>query len=183
MYRYRVILAIIALSALILGIISCAPAEQGDFLRALNSPASMIVAGERNGIEFSAEIKITENVTNSEPDGELRFLSPAALEGINVSTAGGVWNSSFDEIKIAGVSAELLGSPLRMFVDIGQAVSAEKIEDENGRALTLIVTRTDRGTVEYYIDSKSGYPLSITEKNTDGLVIMKFDIKEYKTTP
>jgi len=143
----------------------------------------MIVTGERNGIEFSAEIKITEKGTGSTCDGEMRFISPAALDGISVSTAGGVWNSSIGEVNIAGVSSELLGAPLRVFVDIGQAVSAEKTEDESGRALTLIVTRTEAGTVEYYIDSKNGSPISVTEKSADGIVIMRFDIKEYKTTP
>ncbi len=174
-------MAIIVLSALILGIYSCAPADEGGFLRALDSPAEMKISGERNGVAFSAELTVGEKSPDGTRDGRMTFTAPASLAGISVSTAGDVWNSSLGGVEIAGVSAELLGAPLAVFVRMGDAVSAEKITDDTGRTLTLIVMRTDGGSLEYYIDSKSGLPVSVTEKSADGGIIMKFDIEEYKT--
>ena len=179
MYRYRNILAIITLSALLLVSISCSPAEEGGFLKALDSPAEMKITGERNGVAFSAELKVGEKAADGVRDGEMRFTEPSSLAGICVSTAGGVWNSSLDGIEIAGVSAELLGAPLAVFTCSGEVVSAEKITDEEGRSLTLIILGNGSGVTEYLIDSKSGLPVSVTEKDSDGLVIMKFDITEY----
>lgn len=183
MYRYRNILAIIVLSAVILVISSCAPAEEGGFLRALDSPAEMKITGERNGVAFEAELTIGEKKSDGSRDGEMIFTSPESLAGISVSTAGGVWNSSLDGIAIAGISAELIGAPLAVFSQMGNALSAEKITDDEGRALTLIVIDGSDCRLEYRIDSKSGAPVSVTEKSAYGTVIMKFDIKEYKVIP
>ena len=183
MYRYRNILAIIVLSAVILGISSCAPAEEGGFLRALDSPAEMKITGERNGVAFAAELTIGEKNSDGSRDGEMIFTSPESLAGISVSTAGGVWNSNLDGIAIAGISAELIGAPLAVFSRVGNALSAEKITDDDGKAMTLIVVGGSDCRIEYCIDSKSGAPVSVTEKSADGTVIMKFDIKEYKANP
>ncbi len=166
-----------------MGIISCAPAEEGGFLRALDSPSEMKITGERHGVAFSADIKVGEKSGDGSRDGEMIFTSPESLAGISVSTAGGVWNSNLDSVAIAGVSAELIGAPLGVFVGLGNAVSAEKITDENGRAMTLIVLERSEGRLEFFIDSKSGEPLSVCEKASDGSVIMKFDIEEYKVIP
>ena len=180
MYRYRNIMAIIVLSALVLVNTSCTPAAEGGFLRALDSPAEMKITGERNGVAFSAELTVGAKGDDGMRDGGMLFTSPAPLEGIEVSTAGGVWNSSLGGVEIAGISAALLGAPLVAFTCVGEAVSAEKLTDSEGRTRTLIVTRSGAGTVEYLIDSKSGIPLSVTEKDADGAVVMKYDISEYK---
>ncbi len=141
----------------------------------------MKISGERNGVAFSAELTVGEKSTDGTRDGSMSFTAPASLAGISVSTAGGVWNSSLGGVEIAGVSAELLGAPLAVFVSMGDAVSAEKLSGSDGRALTLIVMRTAEGCKEYYIDSKSGFPVSVIEKDADGGIIMKFDIEDYKT--
>lgn len=149
-------------------------------MRALDSPAEMKITGERHGVAFSADIRVGEKREDGTRDGEMTFTSPESLAGISVSTAGGVWNSNLDGIAIAGVSAELTGAPLAVFVSAGNAVSAEKITGDDGRALTLIVIERTDGRLEFLIDSKSGEPVSVSEKAADGSVIMEFEIEEYK---
>ena len=173
MYRLRKILAIITLTALVFTLFSCKKDEGGGFLRSLDAPARMKLEGERNGVSFSAEIEIGEGV------GELTFTSPESMAGICVTGAGGVWNCTLDGIGIAGISAELLGAPLVPFLEVGAALSAEKITDGAGASLTLIVTENGGGRFEYYIDSKSGFPLRVIEKNAAGETVMSYDIKEY----
>jgi hypothetical protein len=99
------------------------------------------------------------------------------MSGICVRSAGGVWNCDFDGIKIAGISAEMLGTPLAPFLNIGVAFSAEKITEADGKSLTLIVT--ENGKFEYYIDSKSGFPVRVIEKDAAGETVMRLDIKDY----
>ena len=171
MYRMRKILAIIISMALILALFSCKEEGEVDFLRSIDSPAAMTVTGERYGIAFSAEVELSVG------EGRMRFTSPASMAGIEVVTAGGVWNSSFDGIGVAGISAERLGAPLFPLTEIGAAISAEKIT-EDGIALTLIVTENGN-RFEYYIDSKSGFPLRIIEKNAADEVVMAFEISDY----
>ena len=171
MYRLRNILAIMIPMALILALFSCNEEEDGGFLRSIDSPAAMTVTGERYGVAFSAEIEITDG------EAKMRFTSPTSMAGIEIVTAGGVWNSSLDGIAIAGISAEMLGAPLFPLIEIGAAISAEKIT-EDGRALTLIVTENGN-RFEYYIDSKSGFPVRIIEKDAADEVVMAFEISDY----
>ncbi len=171
MYRLRKIMAIIIPITLIFTLFSCQKKEEGGFLRSLDASAEMTVSGERNGIAFSALMEIGEN------KGKITFTAPDSLAGICVTAEGGVWNSDFEEIRIAGISAELLGAPLYPFLEIGKALSAERITDDNGTALTKIVT--ENGKFEYYIDSKSGFPIRLIEKDAAGTTVMSFDIKDY----
>ena len=173
MYKMRKIMAIIVLTALIFSSFSCAPEEEGGFFRRLDSPACFKVSGQRHGVAFSAEIEISEG------EGRMVFRSPASLAGITVTTAGGVYNCALDGIAVEGIPAELLGAPISVFVSVGEARSAEKLKDAEGGALTLIVTATENGNVEYYIDSKSGFPVSVTEKDLAGETVMQLDITEY----
>ena len=170
MYRLRKILAIIIPMALIFTLFSCEEEAEGGFLRSLDAPAEMFLDGERNGVAFSAVVNIGDG------EGKIRFTAPDSMEGIVVTSAGGVWNSDLEGMKIAGIPAEKLGAPLSPFLEIGNALSAEKIT-EDGKALTLIVT--ENGKYEYYIDSKSGFPVRLIEKNADGETVMSFDISDY----
>jgi hypothetical protein len=173
MHKMRKIMAIILLLMLVPGQISCSPVEEGGVLRRIDAPADFLIEGERHGVGFSAAVSLGEG------EGKMIFISPASLEGICISTAGGVWNCVAEDIAVAGIAAELLGAPLAVFASLGEARSAEKLTDGEGRALTLIVTASARGSVEYYIDSKSGYPVSVTEKDPAGATVMQFNITEY----
>lgn len=166
-------MAIIIPMALFFPFFGCDEPDEAGCLRSLDSPAQMIIEGERNGVAFSAEIEIGGGV------GKMTFSAPDSLAGICVTCEGGVWNSSHGGITVAGISAELIGAPMLPFIEPGAAVSAEKLTDENGEARTLIITSSDAGAVEYLIDSKSGAPLRVVEKDTRGDVIMSFDIREY----
>ena len=173
MHRFRKIMAIILLLTLLPTCFSCVAAEEGGFLRRLDAPAELTVSGQRYGVEFSAAISLGEG------EGTMTFLAPASLEGIGVATAGGVWNCSLGDLSVAGISAELLGAPLAIFTELGEARSAEKLTDGEGRALTLIVTASGDGSAEYYIDSRSGYPVSVTQKDSAGVTVMQINITEY----
>ena len=171
MYILRKILAIIIPMALFFTLFSCKKEEEGGFLRSLDAPAEMTVEGERNGVGFSAVIKIGDG------EGEITFTAPDSMAGICVRSAGGVWNSDYEGMTVAGISAEMLGAPLLPFIEIGAALSAEKITDDDGTAMTLIVT--ENGRFEYYIDSKSGFPARVLEKDSAGATVMSFEIKDY----
>ena len=173
MYRLRKILAIIIPIALILTFFSCEKREEGGFLRSLDAPATMKVEGERHGVAFSADIEICEG------EGKLVFTSPDSMAGISVTSAGGVCNCTLDVILLTGISAEKLAAPLLPFLEIGEALSAEKITDENGVMQTLITTQRQGARFEYYIDSKSGFPIRVLEKDAAGETVMRFDIKDY----
>lgn len=173
MYRLRNILAIIIPMTLVLSLFSCSDEEEGGFLRSIDAPAEMVVEGERHGVAFSAEIKIADGA------GNLIFTAPDSMAGISVTSEGGVWNCTLDGMRIAGISAEMLGSPLVPFMRIGTAISAEREENEDGGMTTVIVTENGDGRFEYYIDSKSGFPISVLEKDAAGETVMRFDIKNY----
>lgn len=180
MYKYRYIPSIIVLLTAILVINSCAQTETGGFLRTLDTPARMTIEGERYGIAFSAILEFGEKDESGKRDGEMTFKSPESLAGIRISTAGGVWSSELDGHAIGGISAELLGAPLGAFTDQGKAISAERVKDEEGRALTLIVVEGNEGRFEFFIDSKSGEPVSVAERTSDGKLIMSYDITGYQ---
>lgn len=175
MYICRKILAIIVLSAVIMTNISCAPAEEGGFLRVLDSAAQMKIEGERHGVSFSATLDLGARDEAGLRDGSMTFTSPAPLEGLRVNTAGGVYSSELDGIAFSGTPAELLAAPLVLMVEVGEVSEAEKMTSEEGEAQTRIVM----GRVEFIIDSKSGLPVAVREKDADGDVIMGFQITEY----
>ena len=122
------------------------------------------------------ECSIIAVINIGDGEGKITFTAPDSMSGICVRSAGGVWNCELNGVNIAGISAEMLGAPLYPFLEIGNAFSAEKIT-EGERALTLIVT--ENGKFEYYIDSKSGFPIRLIEKNAEGATVMRFDIKDY----
>lgn len=172
-------MAIIVLSAVILTNISCAPAEDGGFLKVLDSAAEFKIEGERNGVVFSATLALGAKDGNGTRDGEMTFTAPEPLEGIRVSTAGGVYGAELDGIAFSGIPAELLASPLILMTETGEVSAAEKITSEDGAPQTLIVMRSTRGTAEFIIDSKSGLPAAVREKDENGNIIMEFEITEY----
>ncbi len=183
MYIQRKILAIIVISAILVSLISCAPAGEGGFLRVLDSAAEAKIEGSCNGVDFSATICLGAKDDNGSRDGKMTFTSPEALEGITVSTAGGVWGVELDGIAFSGISAELMGRPLAVFAETGEAVSAEKVTAEDGSARTLIILKSEAGHIEHLIDSKSGLPVSVTEKDAAGENVMEFEISEYVIKP
>lgn len=179
MYTYRKILAIIVLSAVILTNISCAPVGEGGFLKVLDSAAEMKIEGERHGVTFAATIELGARNEAGLRDGRMTFSSPEQLAGISISTAGGVWGAELEGINFSGLPAELLAPPLALMVEIGDVSEAEKITSEDGAAQTRIVMRRETGSVEFIIDSKSGLPAAVREKDVDGDLIMEFEITEY----
>ncbi len=168
MHRYRNILAIISLCLLIFTFFSCAEADEGGFLRVLESPAKAEIAGVRNGVEFAAIIEFASG------EGKITFGAPDSMKGITVSTAGGVWGSNLGDIKLSGIASERLGAPIKIFTDCGEVIFAEKCDEG-----TLIRTRSGDVAREYLIDSKSGLPLKIKEMSADGALIMDIEIKTY----
>lgn len=179
MYICRKILAIIVLSAVILTNISCAPVGEGGFLRVLDSAAEMKIEGERHGVPFSATLELGARDEAGLRDGSMTFTSPESLAGIGVSTAGGVWGVELDGISFSGLPAELLSAPLALMVESGEVSVAEKITSEDGSAQTRIVMQRETGSVEFIIDSKSGLPVAVREKDADGDLIMEFEITDY----
>lgn len=180
MYIYRKIMAIILLSSVLLANNSCAPAREGGFLKVFDSAAEAIIEGERNGVAFSAELILSEKGGDGMRDGEMTFTSPDSMRGIRVVMASGVYACELDGIVFSGAPAERLGAPLGAFVQRGDAVSAEKLEAEDGRMLTRIVIASELGKIEYLLDSKTGVPISVREEDGEGTPIMEFKIEEYK---
>ncbi len=170
MHRLGNILAIIAVVMLIFSFFGCAPDDAGGSLRVLESPAEIEISGERNGIAFTAVMSVSGG------EGRISFSSPDSMKGLTVLTSGGVWGSELGEVGISGVAPELIGAPMKAFLDFGEVVSVEK--QEGGR--TLINARSEDLTREYLIDSKSGLPVQIKEKSTDGALIMRIDIIKYE---
>lgn len=170
MYKYRKLLAIICMSALIFAFCGCSQAASDGFLGVLDRPASAVIEGERCGVAFSA------TVTFGDGGGEITFSAPESMKGIVVSTVGGVWGSRLGELDISGEAAELIGAPLRVFLDYGEVVSAQK----TGDGYTLITARSGELEREYLIESKSGLPSQIKEKSADGALTMTIKIKTYE---
>lgn len=176
MHIHRKILAIIVLSAIILTNISCAPVGEGGFLRVLDSAAEMNISGERHGVPFAATLTLSARDEAGQRDGSMIFTSPEALKGIRVSTAGGVFGAELDGVSFSGTPAELLAAPLVLMTLTGDVSQAEKITAESGEAQTRIVMNTGEGSVEFIIDSKSGLPAAVREKDENGDIIMEFEI-------
>ncbi len=148
----------------------CERRENAGSLRVLELPASVQIEGERNGVAFSADL------TFGGGEGKLVFSAPESMKGIAVSTAGGVWGSSLDGIPVSGGPAELLGAPLKVFIDRGEVISAKS----EGEGYTLIAARAEGIVREYLIENKSGLPAEIKEMSADGALIMKLKIKNYE---
>ena len=177
---HRKIVAIIVLIALSVAVAACrAPAETG-FLGTLDDACYIKIRGERNGVAFEAEITLSARNDSEGRGGVIRFSAPSAMAGIEVRTEGGVWGMSLDGIELSGISAERLGAPMAVFINIGEVVSAEKADGEEGR--TLIVTQSASSASEYLIDSKSGWPVSVKEKDSDGNTVMEFEVLEYNVS-
>ncbi len=169
MYRYRNILAIIGMSMLFFTFFSCAPADEVGFLRVLDAPARIEIAGERNGVAFSAVIELGGE------ESSMTFSSPESLKGVIASMAGGVWGSKLGDVSLSGIPSEMIGAPIKAFSDRGEVVSAKKTDD----GMTLIRAKSGEVVREYLIDSKSGLPVKITEKSADGALIMEIEIMNY----
>ncbi len=180
MYIYRKLLAIIIPIAAVFCLFSCAPAEKADALDVLKLPAELRAEGERNGVAFSAQISLGEMREDGTRGGEITYSLPDASGGLSDRTDSGVWEAELDGVKISGTAAEALGAPLAPFMKSNTAVGAELIKAEDGEARTLITVRADGVTVEFIIDSKSGLPVFLTEKNSAGETVMEFKITEYK---
>ncbi|MGM9641927.1 MAG: hypothetical protein ACI3XI_01825 [Eubacteriales bacterium] len=148
----------------------CSPTESDGFLGVLDRPASAVIEGERGGVAFCA------TVTFGDDGGEIVFSAPESMKGIVVSTAGGVWGSRLGELTVSGDAAELIGAPLKAFLEYGEVVSAQK----DGEGYTLITARSGELEREYLIESKSGLPSQIKEKSADGALTMTIKIKTYE---
>ena len=180
MYTYRKVLAILILTATLFCLFSCAPAKKADALDILRLPAEFKIEGERNGVELQAVLSLGEMREDGTRSGEIVFSLPDAFRGLQVRTDSGIWEADLDGITVSGISAEALGAPLAPFTESVSAIGAELKKSENGEARTLITVPSDGGSLEFLIDSKSGLPVFLTEKNTAGEMIMEYRITDYK---
>lgn len=181
MYNNRKLLAIIILTASIFCILSCAPAEKAAALDVLKPAADFKVEGERNGIGFCASVSLGEMREDGTRSGEIVYSLPDAFAGLRIRSDSGVWEAEQGGVTVSGAAAESLGAPLAPFMQRGSAGSAESITSENGEARTLIKVPSESGNLEFTVDSKSGLPVFLTEKNSAGETVMEFKITEYKT--
>ncbi len=166
---------------MMLSALSCAPTEEGGFLRVLDLPAVAELVGVRYGMEFGATLTQSARDAEGMRSSKLEFTAPDALAGICVEYSCGVWGASLDEISFSGLSAEKLGAPISAFLPDGEVVSAEKVMGAGGEAQTRICLQRGTSIYEYIIDSKSGLPISVTETTAAGEKIMEIKIKKYKT--
>ena len=180
MYTYRKLLAIIILTAFLFCLVACTPAPKAEALDVLKLPAEFKADGERNGVAFLAEISLGGERDDGTRSGEMIFTAPDAFRGLCVRTECDIWEAELDGVKISGIAAEALGAPLAPFMKNNNAESAELIKTSDGETQTLITVPTDGGSVEFFIDSKSGYPILLREKNSAGETVMEFKITDYK---
>lgn len=173
-------MAIIALVILILPVLSCMPPSETGFLVSLDSPCVMEISGGRNGVEFSAELILSGREEDGARSGRLIFTAPAAMEGLEVRTEGGVWGVKFDDVELSGTPARMLGAPMAVFIEKCEVKAAEKADGD--KAMTLICAQFEAASAEFLIDSKSGFPISIKEKDLEGNTVMEFEILEYNVT-
>ena len=178
LYIKRKMLAIIIAILSVPIFLSCAPTEEGGFLRVLDLPCVAELEGERYGVEFKA--KLSQSALDAEGlrSAKLEFTAPESLAGICVEYSCGVFGITLGEISFSGLAAEKLGAPILAFLSVGEVVAAEKIED---KAQTRIILCRDASVYEYIIDSKSGLPLSVSESTADGERIMEIRIEKYIT--
>ena len=181
MYIYRKFLAIIVLAQMMLTVLSCAPTEEGGFLRVLDLPASAKIEGVRYGVEFGATLTQSARDAEGMRSSKLEFTAPDALAGITVEYSCGVWGATLGEISFSGLSAEKLGAPIAAFLPDGEVTAAEKATGSGGEAQTRICLQKGTSIYEYIIDSKSGLPVSVSEMTAAGEMIMEIKILEYKT--
>lgn len=178
MYIRRKLLAIIILAQIILSLSSCAPTQEGGFLRVLELPARAKLEGERYGVGFEAVLTQSALDENGLREASLEFTAPAAFSGIRIDYSCGVWGVCLGDIAFSGFSAERLGAPIAAFSPEGEVISAEKVE---GAAQTLIILKRNASVYEFIIDSKSGLPITVTEKTGTGEVIMEIKVRKYET--
>lgn len=180
MYIKRKLLAIIILTLMMLSSISCAPTEEGGFLRVLDLPAVAEIEGVRYGVEFGATLTQSARDAEGMRSSKLKFTAPDALAGICVEYSCGVWGASLGEISFSGLSAEKLGAPIAAFLPDGEVIAAEKVTGAGGEAQTRICLQSGTSIYEYIIDSKSGLPTAVTETTAAGEKIMEIKIKKYE---
>lgn len=173
-------MAIIILTAGIFCLIACAPQQKAGLLDPLKLSAAMKIEGERNGVAFSAEIRIGDEREDGTRSGELIFTFPESFAGLCVRSDSGVWSAELDEAVVSGKAAEALGAPLSPFMQKNNAVGAELIKKSDGGTATLITVESGGGSFELLLDGESGYPVLLREKNGAGEIIMEYKITEYK---
>lgn len=181
MYRYRKLLAIIILFSAVFCLFSCAPEKKAESLDVLKLAADFKAEGERNGVGFCASVSLGEMREDGTRSGEMVYSLPDAFVGLRIRSDSGVWEAELGGVTVSGDAAEALGAPLAPFMQRVSAGSAESITSENGEARTLIKVPSESGTLEFTIDSKSGLPVFLTEKNSAGETVMEFKITEYQT--
>lgn len=181
MYIKRKLLAIIILAQMMLSAFSCAPTEEGGFLRVLDLPAVAELEGVRYGVEFGATLTQSARDAEGMRSSKLEFTAPDALAGICVEYSCGVWGASLGEISFSGLAAEKLGAPIAAFLPDGEVIAAEKVTGTGGEAQTRICLQSGTSIYEYIIDSKSGLPVSVSEMTAAGEKIMEIKIKKYET--
>lgn len=181
MYINRKLLAIIILAQMMISALSCAPTEEGGFLRVLDLPAVAQIEGERYGVEFGATLTQSARDSEGMRSSKLEFTAPDALAGICVEYSCGVWGATLGEISFSGPSAEKLGAPIAAFLPDGEVIAAEKVTGAGGEAQTRICLQRGTSVYEYIIDSKSGLPVSVSETTASGEKIMEIKIKKYET--
>ncbi len=174
-------MAIIIVIAALFGLFSCAPAKKADALDVLKLAAEFKIEGERNGVAFCADVTLGAVREDGTRGGETVYSLPEAFRGLRVATDSGVWEAELDGVRISGRAAEALGAPLAPFMQSRAASSAQLINSENGEAQTLIMVPAADGVIEFLIDSKSGLPHSLREKDRTGKTIMEYKITDYKT--
>lgn len=181
MYIKRKLLAIIVLAQMMFSALSCAPTEEGGFLRVLDLPAVAEIEGVRYGVEFGANLTQSARDAEGMRSSRLEFTAPDALAGICVEYSCGVWGAMLDEISFSGLAAEKLGAPIAAFLPDGEVIVAEKVTGAGGEAQTKICQQKGTSIYEYIIDSKSGLPVSVSETTAAGEKIMEIKIKKYET--
>ncbi len=174
-------MAIIIVIAALFGLFSCAPAKKADSLDVLKLRAEFKIEGERNGVAFCADVTLDAVREDGTRSGWIVYSLPEAFRGLRVATDSGVWEAELDGVRLSGGAAESLGAPLLPFMQSRAASSAQLINSENGEAQTLIKAPAYDGEMEFLIDSKSGMPISIREKDRTGKTIMEYKITDYKT--
>ena len=172
------LLSILLLSSYILTSLSgCAPQPERGYLDCLGCAATVCVIGECRGVEFSAELDLSEQSGDGVRDGRLIYTAPAAVKDLTVICEGGVYAFTLGEITRSGVAAERLALPLDVVSPRGEVTEVTKSTAPDGTQLTNITQSTEMGTLFWVLDSKSGSPVTLTLRDHDGKTILKIDIK------
>ncbi len=181
LYINRKLLAIIITVLLFAALISCAPPDEGGFLRILEPAACAELEGVRYGVEFKAILTQSALDDDGMRSARLEFTAPDAFAGICVEYSCGVFGATLGDVSFSGLAAEKMGAPISAFLPAGEVISADKVPGDSGSAQTRIRLQRGQSVYEYIIDSKSGLPLSVSETTAEGEKIMEIKIGNYKT--